>query len=905
MPEPVRALAAAAGIGIINHDATTAPQLFPHDKLIVAMSISFNRFTIKYPNETLYSRFFWSMLLGYLAFVFNTSHDNYWILMCVHLFSFHQFLFQLMMSGASASNNSGGSKESEGKESRGKGTKKEKNSKNNAKSSNIVQTLKATTVLIALYLVIFYTIYSIARPQGVYSFTQTPFYEKVMLFMSSTAPSPSSSPSLASSTILSSFFNSSSVKEFITSSNDENGNVLKKLLSTINNNTLVSLLPIQEIKDAHNILSRFMPQSILDTKIFYLLFVTLYIQTAMGYLGIDFLRNEQNRKNALIKIEDEAKKLKEEEANEEEQEAKSNSTSNKQIGKNSKDQTKTKGKKHEQTKSLDSKANKEKDPSKKFRQSAGKFIFCVATPYMLQIVGFGAVNMYAYHCFRDDIHRTIRLNDLFQNDGQRFVATSTTTSSLSPGAYAQNAETVVNTVYDIFNQNFFSLPKLMLLPQVIAKQPLLLVQITPLILLSDYVKSTIVSTITTETERISKEVKEKEALRNRIEQYDIKNSELIQRSGFDSILFTEERWIELTESIQELKATASIMKRSKMYFAWIQRHFVMMALVDCALAKLIAVGKIGASDIFVYARAIEDFIGFILMRSRAESELASMSTSIEVLSDLKQIWDDSEQRHLLKCNLSGDGDEKETESIKMKDLSYSRGSASVQIDDIELSSGIYAVTGANGSGKSTLFRLLTACDTNRKSIDMDNSIIIKSAGTVMMSSQNVVEIAQNFYWPLNTAPADWIYYTNINQLSKEDRDKKVSKLSTELKALKFYPETESGSDLATDLITVKDDWFADLSGGQKSKVELVRKVFLEDRCPNILLIDETFAPLDPDSKSLIMQKLKDFCSESIVLVIYHADVKDVDSTEGTEKVKEDACVQSSNFFDANLHVENG
>ncbi len=80
-------------------------------------------------------------------------------------------------------------------------------------------------------------------------------------------------------------------------------------------------------------------------------------------------------------------------------------------------------------------------------------------------------------------------------------------------------------------------------------------------------------------------------------------------------------------------------------------------------------------------------------------------------------------------------------------------------------------------------------------------------------------------------------------------------------------------------------------------------MFLEERCPNILLIDEAFAPLDPDSKSLIMQKLKGFCRDSIILVIYHADVKKV--AEGTQEVDEDVCVQSSNFFDSNLHVEDG
>jgi ABC-type Mn2+/Zn2+ transport system ATPase subunit len=77
---------------------------------------------------------------------------------------------------------------------------------------------------------------------------------------------------------------------------------------------------------------------------------------------------------------------------------------------------------------------------------------------------------------------------------------------------------------------------------------------------------------------------------------------------------------------------------------------------------------------------------------------------------------------------------------------------------------------------------------------------------------------------------------------------------------------------------------------------------LEERCPNVLLIDETFAPLDPDSKSLVMQKLKEFCSESIVFVIYHADVQ---VTEGSEESEEQTCVESSNFFDANLHVEDG
>lgn len=107
---------------------------------------------------------------------------------------------------------------------------------------------------------------------------------------------------------------------------------------------------------------------------------------------------------------------------------------------------------------------------------------------------------------------------------------------------------------------------------------------------------------------------------------------------------------------------------------------------------------------------------------------------------------------------------------------------------------------------------------------MDSSIVIKAPGVVNMPSSNVVEILQNFYWPLNTAPIDWIYHTKINELSVNEQTQKISKLVSELQSLTFYPETQPGSDLSKDLISTKDDWFSDLSGGQKSKVELVRKV---------------------------------------------------------------------------------
>jgi len=252
----------------------------------------------------------------------------------------------------------------------------------------------------------------------------------------------------------------------------------------------------------------------------------------------------------------------------------------------------------------------------------------------------------------------------------------------------------------------------------------------------------------------------------------------------------------------------------------------MMALVDCALAKLISIGKIIAADIFVFARAMEDVIDLILMRSRAHSELASMETSIDILYELKRTWDQSEERNLIHCSV----DKSSNESLTIDGLAYKRGLASVQINNMILKPGIYAVTGANGAGKSTLFRILVGCDSNQKSIDLASSIQIVTPGRIVMPSSNLVEIAQNVYWPLFTKPIDWIYHQHLNEDVKDPvhREMMINKVLYELKNLIFYRDLELDdrmNQLRKDLTEVKDDWFGDLSGGQKSKVELIRKVY--------------------------------------------------------------------------------
>lgn len=187
-----------------------------------------------------------------------------------------------------------------------------------------------------------------------------------------------------------------------------------------------------------------------------------------------------------------------------------------------------------------------------------------------------------------------------------------------------------------------------------------------------------------------------------------------------------------------------------------------------------------------------------------------------------------------------------------------------------------------------------ACDTNDKSIDLPSSIMLSTPTepfveaksvtdeecptvddtcddeqevvetpehkeivvpkvSLTMPSSDVVEISQSFYWPLYTRPIDWIYQRHLSgkELAMEEM---VRRVAEELQSLDFRQaatvsaaESSSGDDAAEgvpstcpsddtvllvmeELMEEKEDWFNDLSGGQKSKVELVRKVRQMARC---------------------------------------------------------------------------
>ena len=78
------------------------------------------------------------------------------------------------------------------------------------------------------------------------------------------------------------------------------------------------------------------------------------------------------------------------------------------------------------------------------------------------------------------------------------------------------------------------------------------------------------------------------------------------------------------------------------------------------------------------------------------------------------------------------------------------------------------------------------CSSNIKSIDIAKSINIISEGDITMPSSDVVEISQNFYWPLYTKPIDWIFQKHLDiDVDEDERNRLVSKVDKELQSLQF------------------------------------------------------------------------------------------------------------------------
>jgi len=198
-----------------------------------------------------------------------------------------------------------------------------------------------------------------------------------------------------------------------------------------------------------------------------------------------------------------------------------------------------------------------------------------------------------------------------------------------------------------------------------------------------------------------------------------------------------------------------------------------------------------------------------------------------------------------------------SDCLKLKNIEKSLGSKKI-LSGINFSiaaNEIVGLLGPNGAGKTTAFYIAAG-------------IIFPSTGQIFINNEDVTQKPMHAranlglgYLPQEASIFPELSVENnllgIVELSMGDQDKKIEKLSKIVDefGLKNILQTKGRM----------------LSGGQRRKVEIARTLICE---PDIILLDEPFAGIDPIAVEEIKELLQEICKKNISILITDHNVRE-------------------------------
>jgi tungstate transport system ATP-binding protein len=191
-----------------------------------------------------------------------------------------------------------------------------------------------------------------------------------------------------------------------------------------------------------------------------------------------------------------------------------------------------------------------------------------------------------------------------------------------------------------------------------------------------------------------------------------------------------------------------------------------------------------------------------------------------------------------------------TKMINLKDISK-EFSDTVALIDINLhlnNKGVFAVIGPSGAGKTTLLKILALLLEPTKgqifvnNAIVDNKLLHSLRRRFTMVFQNTLFFNSNVYHNIS-------YGLKIRKLSNDEVEKRIGDVLTQL-----------------GLIELEKRLMSELSVGQMQRVSLARALVLE---PDILLLDEPTANLDPENNLIIEREILSFSKSKPVVMSTH------------------------------------
>ena len=168
--------------------------------------------------------------------------------------------------------------------------------------------------------------------------------------------------------------------------------------------------------------------------------------------------------------------------------------------------------------------------------------------------------------------------------------------------------------------------------------------------------------------------------------------------------------------------------------------------------------------------------------------------------------------------------------------------------DLTLGSGVYGLLGPNGAGKTTLMRIMT-------------DLLAPSTGRVLLDGQDIAVMGAAFRKKLGYLPQDFGVYPNFTA-------EQFLLYIARLKGLSKF-EAKRQTDGLLHMVGLEDKKqkkLKDFSGGQRQRVGIAQALLGD---PEILVLDEPTAGLDPEERIRFRGIISDLSQQKLVLLSTH------------------------------------
>lgn len=176
--------------------------------------------------------------------------------------------------------------------------------------------------------------------------------------------------------------------------------------------------------------------------------------------------------------------------------------------------------------------------------------------------------------------------------------------------------------------------------------------------------------------------------------------------------------------------------------------------------------------------------------------------------------------------------------------------AKTAVDDVSvnLTPGVYGLLGANGAGKTTLMRMICG-------------VLKPTSGSIRLDGKTIQTLGEQYYTHLGYMPQDFGFYPDFTarefmlyMAAVKGMDKKTAKARTE-ELLELV-----------NLHDVAGKKIRSYSGGMKQRLGIAQA---ELNDPDILILDEPTAGLDPKERVRFRNIISDFAKDKIVILSTH------------------------------------